>query len=251
MKEYVRNKISLFLNRQMEHCLKNYANAHQELKIIQVGANDGKKDDYMHALIKRQGTQAIVIEPSPYTFSLLQKTYKDYPDVRPVNIAITDDEAELSKIFYCLQPKEGEHFDDRYTLWSSFNLDHLKHFRGGVSNFDTLLTSINVTCKTINKVFGESSFGELDILATDTEGFDHHIINRIDFSVFKPKMILFEHYHAPKPALKQLLKKLSGMGYRCYSQRFDTLCVHPLAGHPDQSLKRIKNLKPSLYTPPV
>jgi FkbM family methyltransferase len=244
------NTVYKSLGAMIKQCLYTYASRAKTVNIIQVGANDGLEGDYMNQLVALPKSKSILIEPSPYTFSMLQETYKDKPNISLVNKAIVDVETIASRIFYFLEPKKGIPFDNQYTLWSSFNLDHLKKFRGAVQNFDDLLAEKEVPCCTINRLFQESNFGNLDILATDTEGFDFHIINSINFDLFIPKLILFEHYHIAKPQLGELLSKLEQKGYQCYSQGYDTLCVHPSAGKPDWLLKFIKKLRPTWLRPP-
>lgn len=239
-----------FLQANMIFCLRLYAMGQRKLNIIQAGANDGKSIDNMFRLITLPKSHAIVLEPVPHIFSQLQKNYAAYPQVRPMQIAVGDNDATSSLPFHYLKPVPGEPFLEMYNLWGSFSRQHLENFRGNVPNFDTLFCMEEVPCLTINALYKQSGFEQLNILATDTEGYDGKIIDSVDFEVVRPHIIWFEHIHIPKAELIPLLKKLKKAGYRCYSSGYDTLCVHHSNKWVDILLRCIKFLHPNWYLPP-
>ncbi|MCA0382644.1 MAG: FkbM family methyltransferase [Bacteroidetes bacterium] len=239
-----------FLQANMLFCLRLYAMGQRKLNIIQAGANDGKSIDNMFRLITLPKSHAIVLEPVPHIFSQLKKNYAAYPQVRPMQIAVGDNDAISSLPFHYLKPVPGEPFLEMYNLWGSFSRQHLENFRGNVPNFDTLFCMEEVPCLTINALYKQSGFEQLNILATDTEGYDGKIIDSVDFEVVRPHIIWFEHYHIPKPELIRLILKLRKENYRCYSLGYDTLCVHRRVQWADALLRFMRFVHPNWYLPP-
>jgi FkbM family methyltransferase len=191
-----------------------------------------------------------VLEPVPHIFTALKKNYAAYPQVKPLQIAVADDDTTSSLPFHYLKPVPGEPFLEMYNLWGSFSRQHLENFRGNVPNFDALFCIEQVPCLTINALYKQSGFDKLDVLATDTEGYDGKIIDSVDFDVVTPRIIWFEHIHIPRPELIPLLKKLRKSGYRCYTSGYDTLCVHRSNRWADVFLRMIKLINPNWYLPP-
>ena len=238
-----------FLQANMILCLKLYAIGQRKLHIIQAGANDGQSIDNMFRLISLPKSSSIVLEPVPHIFAALQKNYTAYPQVKPMQIAVADDDAVSSLPFHYLKPVPGEPFLEMYNLWGSFSRQHVENFRGNVPNFDALFCIEDVTCLTINELYKQSGFDKLDILATDTEGYDGKIIDSVDFDVVTPRIIWFEHIHIPRSDLFPLLAKLKRIGYRCYTSGYDTLCVHNKVLAADFFLRCIKMIHPNWYLP--
>jgi len=56
-------------------------------QIIQVGANDGKSDDFLRGSINKD-TKIVLVEPIESAFSELKKNYSDFTNVEFVNKAI-------------------------------------------------------------------------------------------------------------------------------------------------------------------
>ena len=100
-------------------------------KIIQVGANDGKSDDFLSKSFT-QDLQAILIEPIEDAFNNLKKNYKIFPKVQCLNIAV--DIKSDKKNIYSVNPKYYSYYKDKYqqtsvdwlTVLSSFSREHLK-----------------------------------------------------------------------------------------------------------------------------
>jgi hypothetical protein len=61
----------------------------QNLKLLQVGANDGLQSDPFRESIIRYKINSYVLEPIPDFFKMLSENYNDYPWVKCYNLAIT------------------------------------------------------------------------------------------------------------------------------------------------------------------
>jgi hypothetical protein len=54
---------------------------------------------------------------------------------------------------------------------------------------------------------------KIDLLHTDTEGFDFELIKLIPFATLKPQMILYEHQHLTPEDAKACTSLLENNGY--------------------------------------
>lgn len=156
------------------------------MKIIQIGANNGK-DQVFDFITKNQDSLelAILVEPIPFIINELKDQYKNINNVIVENIAITQDESLNSMDLYFLK-------DSNYEV-SSFSKYHVINHKPIDSTYE--LDSLSVPCMTINKLIDKYNIQNLDYLFIDTEGLDVHIIGSIDFSKYKIKDITFEAVH--------------------------------------------------------
>jgi hypothetical protein len=63
---------------------------------------------------------------------------------------------------------------------------------------------------------------KIDMLHMDTEGHDFRIINSIDFSEIKPRMIQYENIHLSDADKKKCVSILKRHGYKVLPRFYDT-----------------------------
>ena len=84
----------------------------------------------------------------------------------------------------------------------------------------------------------------IDLLLVDTEGYDAEIIRRIDFSAWRPRLLVYEHYHLPPQERAECRGRLEDEGYETMAEGFDTWCLLPDG---DDALTRAwRGLRPAL-----
>jgi len=153
---------------------------------IQIGANDGIRNDPIYHMVTNHNVRGIVMEPVPSIFKKLQDNYKEYPKVEPLNLAIHNTKKE--NIIYQVNPKL-EKYGDRATGTPSFFKEHHK-----LNNIDESdIIEVPVKCVSLNELIELYQIKKIDLLQIDTEGYDYEIIKMIDFSKIKPSIISFEH----------------------------------------------------------
>ena len=69
--------------------------------------------------------------------------------------------------------------------------------------------------------------GPGDLLAVDTEGHDAAILAGVDFERFRPRLVLYEHFHLPADERVGTRERLHGDGYETMEEGFDTYCLRP------------------------
>ena len=99
--------------------------------IIQIGANDGKSDDFLRSSINID-TNLLLVEPIKSAFDQLEKNYSDYKNVKFINKAI--DVVTGKKSIFSVNPKYYDFYEKKYkskdvswlTVLASFHKKHLE-----------------------------------------------------------------------------------------------------------------------------
>jgi FkbM family methyltransferase len=208
----------------LELLLYELLNKNSSLTFIQIGANDGINFDPLHNFIKENHhrVKGLVIEPLSDYFKQLSFNYRDYPNITPLEIAVHNTEKEMP--IYRVSPDCLSDYPPWVTGASSFNKEKLV-----VSDKidPRVIISEMVACKSLNQLVREYKFDSIDLLQIDTEGYDFNIISEIDFSLFVPKLIHFEHGIAKEIMSRQELNSLRNLlhqnGYELWLTDWDAL----------------------------
>ena len=210
---------------KIENILQPLINKKKVNKIIQVGANDGKSDDYLFKCFNKD-LDAILIEPIEDAFLKLKENYKKFSKVKCLNLAV--DIENGNKEIFSVNKKFYEFYEKKYkkanvdwlSILSSFSKEHL--INHGIKKDH--ITSNNIQCKTFLKLMDDFDFHDLDLLVIDTEGYDIKLINNfIETLKIKP-MIIFEWIHAEKTEIELLLNKLKKLNYEFLKLGRDLIC---------------------------
>lgn len=155
----------------------------------------------------------------------LESKYEQSKQVTILQKAITPQDKQGDLPFYHFERKKGFPFNDDFTLWGSFSIEHLNKFRKAVAHFDELLTCSMIPTMGINNLLAESGFEQVDYLQVDAEGYDEQLISAIDLGRHQPCLIRFEHLHSDRQKVFNLLAKLENAGYQTFSIGMDTICI--------------------------
>jgi FkbM family methyltransferase len=194
-------------------------------KVIQVGANDGKSDDFLFKYLS-QGLDAILIEPIDNAFKKLEANCKSFNKVRCLNKAVdlTNNIKEIYTVdfnfknFY--QKKYKREDVDWLNILSSFDKNHLiKH---GIKK-NHIITK-KISCVTFQKIIQDFNYNDFDLLIVDTEGYDCTLINNFIDTVDLKPLIIFEWIHAKAPEIIKLLDKLKYKDYHFLKFGRDLIC---------------------------
>lgn len=144
----------------------------QVLEIIQIGANDGVKDDPLQGIIGQPGTRALLVEPQPACVKKLRSKYKDNPNVIIAEKAVGAESGKITLFRF----EDDLDNSRQISVFCSTDKSHLERWKGrlGISSniisFDTEMLSLAELTSTFH-------FSNLDILMTDVEGFDYEILH--------------------------------------------------------------------------
>ncbi len=192
-------------------------NKNGNVNFIQIGANDGLRNDQIREFIVRDNWNGVFVEPLPSIFEILKRNY-GYLENRQfifLNVAIkSDDLDELN--FYVFNQKFLKNLKRSDQLFylrkSSFYKSHLIKFIENKEHADEHIESIKIRTLSLNEILQKHyNYDRLDFLAIDAEGFEFNILSQLEECSMKPEAILFESRNLGehKKPLMQLLKNLS------------------------------------------
>lgn len=199
-------------HKAFEQVIEDYSRETEPFFVIQVGANDGVRNDPIHKWVKKYKWHGILIEPQKQLFEELKSNYAhESENLIFENLAIADRE-KTGKLYKVK--------DDQISMEWQRGIASLlpKAFLGEKDSVDVEM----VKCITFDMLLNRNDVKKIDFLQIDVEGYDYEIIKQVNFDKIKPRLIRYEHMHlklADKKACKKLLKK---MGYRILEMEFDT-----------------------------
>ncbi|HET6266910.1 MAG TPA: FkbM family methyltransferase [Acidobacteriota bacterium] len=161
--------------------------------LVDVGAHDGTSLSNSYPLVKA-GWRAILIEPNPVVFAKLQKAYSGRSDVTCLQIACSNSSG-YTDLFFGSDGENG--------FFSTLCRDENQWFSKARSQSSTRIRTETLT-NILSQYKAPSAFG---LLLVDTEGFDFEVLDGLDFSQFRPRIIVTEEYewdidkHAAKYSL--------------------------------------------------
>ncbi|MBS1508429.1 MAG: FkbM family methyltransferase [Bacteroidetes bacterium] len=168
-----------------------------ERDFVEIGANDGVTVSTTLGLIK-SGWRGISVEANPKIYDLLKSNLSKYRSVKTLCCAVSPTKGPVRLFF-------GK--DDPQGLLSTICADNNEWFDEHRSAEFVVVEGIPLTelleRENVSKRFG--------LLLIDTEGMDLDILQTLDFSKFRPRLIVTEQY-GPKNDIKHAL--LTQHGYQ-------------------------------------
>jgi FkbM family methyltransferase len=210
----------------------------KEIVFVQIGANDGIGSDPIYHLIQKfpDRFKGLVVEPLKDKFELLKRAYVDIDTVLPVNMAVHNTEKEM--LIHRVRPD----IEKKLPVWArgigSFNPEHHK-----LSNIDSsYMIAERVPCITFDDLLATHQVANVELLITDTEGYDFDILCSIDFGKYRPAYVHFEHGLSSGvmtwEKYKTLVRYLIQHGYNISHETSDTTAFLPeVLGDPSLSVR--------------
>ena len=205
--------------------IKKYS--HPDFFFIQIGACDGLKFDPIRKYVLENDWNGILVEPTPHNFDLLQKNYKQAPNLIFENAAITQKDGEIE--MYTISPEGYEELPDWAVGISSIHNDKNAlseeywksekgqiHAKNGYSYelIEKHKKKINVNALTLVSLLEKHQVKRVDLLVIDTEGHDYPILQQLSTINIKPKLIRFEINNMSPEELSSSYKLLRSLGYK-------------------------------------
>lgn len=172
------------------------------MSFIQIGANDGLRNDPIRRHVLALGWNGVLVEPIPDAFNQLVDNYSSAKGLAFENVAIC--------------PKDGQ---------TAFYL-HPRHSDcSGLSIVTRIQRKSRMQCVTVNGMTFETlvnrhNITHCDLLQIDAEGYDYEIIKMVDFQRLAPGVIRYEHAHIDRLACREYL---AARGYLFLTEGKDTI----------------------------
>lgn len=203
----------------------------KRLNFVQIGANDGLRNDPFREFIVRDRWQGILVEPLPTVFTMLKRNYAHLADhLVFVNAAITQADGD-NLTFYSFD----EAFLKTLTLEkrldylrkASFNREHVEHYVSAAERWGIKETTVRgITLQGLIAEYGGGM--DVDLLAIDAEGHEPAIIRSIDFEKVRPQVIFYES-HTLAERREEVRAFLQERGYRHFDILGDSVAMLPPA----------------------
>jgi FkbM family methyltransferase len=189
---------------------------------IQIGANDGIKDDPIFSFVNTYKWKGILVEPLPDLFQKLVNNYRSERTLVFENVGISDRDGEMD--FYSL-PTE---FDNPEWLQQIGTFDR-EAIEFNLVNFPELskqIVSRKIHTITLAQLIARNGISKVDLLIIDAEGFEYRILTQLEQLVEKPAYILFEWGCMAKSIQENLFELLKRLKYNLYASGRDVLAVN-------------------------
>ena len=156
-----------------------------------------------------ENSKVFVVEANSKNIEKLNKSYKNYNNVKILNFAISSNNNDKLTLYYV------EEDSPHYQVCSS-NINHVKkHYPNEV------IKKFDIESIFINDFFKKYSINQIDYLSIDIEGLDYDVLMSIDFSKFSIENISIEYLHLTKFQKINLINFLSKRGYSYYGYGYD------------------------------
>lgn len=170
--------------------------------IVDVGAHDGTSLSNSYPLIEA-GWSGVLIEPMSGPFAELEKLYAERSDLSILKVACAE-QAGRRKLFVGADGDGGQ----MATLCDD---DELRWHRG--EEFDEIevdtLTNVLRSC---------DAPADFSVLSVDAEGMDYEVLKGLDFSQFRPRIVISEEYVQNEKKHNDKYALLENNGYTRFCQ---------------------------------
>lgn len=188
-----------------------------DINFIQIGGNDGINFDplYHFIILNKSKISGYVLEPVKDYFNELVNNYKDLPLIKPLNLAIHNNQSEM--VIHRVNSKNPSVLPSYAKGIASFNEAH--HVSCKIPS--EYMIQEKVKCISLENLLIEKKIGHVDLLQIDTEGYDAEIILNINFEKWKPSIINFEYYvqnPISREILNTIIDKLHLNGYEIWME---------------------------------
>ena len=207
----------------VQKILKNAVQRGMVQNVLQIGSNDGLKNDPLNNWINNFELNVILIEPFEDNFLKLKGNYasaKSQIHFEQVGISDRNEERE----YYFLKDIKS-HEPDWYDQIGSFDYST---FMSNISVNSYLLDRVGkrrIFCKKIETILEEQRWQKLDFLHIDAEGFDYIILKNLNLNEIRPMFILFETDWMKIYEFKHIRNILSNNQYSIFMSGIDCIAI--------------------------
>ena len=230
---YLRRRYRAFRSarRPEQLLLRAFAAANPDAVFVQIGSNDGVNTDPLRPHILRNRWRGILVEPVPQVYERLKRNYAQCAErLRLENVAVADQDGVLP--FYHLVPV-ADYQSAGLPVWhdqlGSFLRDVVVSHRNIIPDIEDRIVQRDIEAVTFNTLCARNGVDRVDLLHTDTEGFDFHILKTVDFSRFRPRIVIYEHTHLTREDQLSAMAYMEEKGYACARINMDTWCLNQQA----------------------
>jgi FkbM family methyltransferase len=185
---------------------------------IQIGSNDGKKNDPLRKNILAAKWKGVLVEPDYNNFQKLIQNYSGVTGLEFENAGIAEKNGMLTFHYVDgINEKDPGWFDQIGSFDEKTFLQNIAFHPG----LETRHKTREIPVLTMDSLLQKHRISFLDLLHIDAEGYDYKILNGINLEKLAPRIILFESEWLTGYELKELLNKFRSHQYRIYKDGID------------------------------
>lgn len=193
-----------------------------DFTIVQIGANDGNRNDFAQEFVRQEGTQSLLVEPVPVYYDMLEKRYRDDASVKLAQVAV--DSVAGSVTIHAVTPHS------RLRGSSSIHPEVIESAAWLLKDNDTsaITTPIEVPTLTLEGLLEAYAIPHVDWLVVDTEGHDKVIMDQVteEFIALRGlKHAIWERMHLTQTEQKELITRFKAMDFKITNTRRDTFAT--------------------------
>ena len=208
-----------------ERAIRNWELTHEPFYFVQIGAHNGITSDPFHRfLLEGIEWRAILVEPQSSCVDVLRSIYADREHIHIVHAAIgpeskpggQDSDAARTLTLYKVRDNvQGlPHWANQL---ASARREVIASHRDRIPDIENWIVSETVPSIPLSEVIQQRGFPRVDLLTSDTEGFDFEIVRQIDSQPSFPQFIYYENLHLPAEEYARSLEFLKERGYRTHA----------------------------------
>jgi FkbM family methyltransferase len=191
--------------------------------LLQIGAHDGQFDDPFKTYIDNNDWRAVLVEPQDQIFERLSNYHNGNPRIRCVQTAISDTGDPIT--LFAAQGIGNEEFGSAIACTNPEQIrQEVRRCMGSKAVKSLQITSSTYPTLTIPELLEQVSVApsEIDVFATDTEGYDARIVKQAIVEGVRPPFIQWEHLHVDPQAAEEVNTNLRSLGYHSLRTHKDT-----------------------------
>jgi FkbM family methyltransferase len=196
-----------------ERALRRWELDQDDFYFIQIGAHNGVTSDPFQRFVAEGHWTCLLVEPQPPQFQILQAIYCNRPGVQCRNVAIGTANGRLP--MFSVRPDAPD-----LPYWASqlasMRYDAVASHADQIPNLLEFIEQQEIPCLTLSTLVDSLHWPRIDLLATDTEGYDFEVVKQIDAlpTTLWPKFVYYEHLHLPAEEYAESLEFLRQRGYQ-------------------------------------
>ena len=206
--------------------LRSFADVYPRAFFVEIGSNDGEQHDHLRPFIVSNPWRGIMVEPVPYVFERLRRNYEAYGRIALENVAVGDADGRMP-FYHLVEPSPGElgSLPDWYDGVGSFSREAVAGHVTHIPDIEKRIVEREVSVVSFDTLCRRNHVPRVDLLLIDTEGHDWEILQSIDLARWRPRLVIYEHYHLSREARRAAREHLRQVGYETMEEGFDTFCL--------------------------
>ncbi|MGA3266052.1 MAG: FkbM family methyltransferase [Verrucomicrobiota bacterium] len=207
---------------RVEQAFRNF----DEVFVLKIGANDGVESDPLADFLLNDGRyRGLLVEPIPQYANMLSANYEKTGRfmIEQAAIAMKDGKTTM----YFVDEKATDSKGQPLPVWlrgvASLDRAHVeKHL---LPEMRGAIRETTVDCLSVASLLVRNEVRKVDLLHIDAEGHDYSILQQFNFSVIRPKIVIFERKHLSKQDESAAKAIMERFGYEVKMLETDCLCI--------------------------